>query len=183
MGATRTTRNRWVEEGLRVLAEAGPDAVRVEVLAKRIGVTKGGFYGAFADREALLTTMLDTWERESTDDVLAQVDSEGGDPKTRIHRAGMLTFENGRLLPIDLAVRDWARRDPAVAERLRRVDNRRMGLLREMIGTFCSDADEVEARSLIAFCVAIGAHFLAADHGPRSRVEVIARAADLILDR
>jgi hypothetical protein len=26
----------------------------------------------------------------------------------------------------DLAVRDWARRDPAVAERLRRIDNRRM---------------------------------------------------------
>ena len=183
MGATRTPRERWIEEGLRALADGGPEAVRVEVLAKRLGVTKGGFYGSFADRDALLTAMLDTWERESTDEVLDRVEREGGDPRTRIQRAGVLTFSGGRLLPIDLAVRDWARRDETVAERLRRVDNRRMALLRSMIGTFCADPAEVEARSLIAFCVAIGAHFLAADHGDRTRAEVLARAADLVLDR
>ncbi|GGS77754.1 TetR family transcriptional regulator [Planobispora rosea] len=180
---TRTPRDRWIEEGLRALATGGPDAVRVEALAKRLGVTKGGFYGFFADRDALLEAMLDTWERESTDEVIDRVEREGGDAKTKIQRAGVLTFSGDRLLPIDLAVRDWARRDEAVAERLRRVDNRRMALLREMIGTFCSDADEVEARSLLAFCVAIGEHFLAADHGDRTRAQVLTRAADLLLDR
>ncbi|MFI5489002.1 TetR/AcrR family transcriptional regulator [Micromonospora echinaurantiaca] len=183
VGATRTPRDRWIEEGLRALAAGGPDAVRVEVLAKRLGVTKGGFYGSFADRDALLTAMLDTWERESIDEVIDRVEREGGDPKTKIQRAGVLTFSSERLLPIDLAIRDWARRDETVAERLRRVDNRRMALLREMIGTFCSDADEIEARSLLAFCLAIGEHFLAADHGDRSRAKVLARAADLLLDR
>jgi AcrR family transcriptional regulator len=180
---TRTPRDRWIEEGLRALAAGGPDAVRVEVLAKDLGVTKGGFYGSFADRGALLAAMLDTWERESTDEVLDRVEREGGDPRTKIKRAGVLTFSSDRLLPIDLAVRDWARRDEAVAARLRRVDNRRMALLREMIGTFCDDADEVEARSLLAFCVAIGEHFLAADHGERTRAQVLSRAADLLLDR
>jgi AcrR family transcriptional regulator len=183
VGVTRTPRERWIEQGLQALAAGGPDAVRVEALAKELGVTKGGFYGSFADRDALLEAMLDTWERESTDDVLDRVEREGGDPRTRIQRAGVLTFSDDRLLPIDLAVRDWARRDEAVAVRLRRVDNRRMALLREMIGTFCPDPDEVEARSLLAFCVAIGEHFLAADHGDRTRAEVLTRAADLLLDR
>jgi hypothetical protein len=127
--------------------------------------------------------MLDAWERESIDEVVAQVESEGGDPKTKALRAGMLTFSDDRLLPIDLAIRDWARRDQAAAECLQRVDNRRMALLRELIGTFCSDPDEVEARSLIAFCVAMGQHFLAADHEGRTRLEVLMRAGDLILDR
>jgi AcrR family transcriptional regulator len=183
VGATRTPRDRWIEEGLRALAAGGPDAVRVEALAKKLGVTKGGFYGSFADRDALLEAMLDAWERESTDEVIDRVEREGGDPRTKIQRAGVLTFSSDRLLPIDLAIRDWARRDEAVAERLRRVDNRRMALLREMIGTFCSDADEVEARSLLAFCVAIGEHFLAADHGDRTRAQVLLRAADLLLNR
>lgn len=183
MGAVRTPRENWVEAGLAALAAGGPDAVRVEALAKQLGVTKGGFYGYFADRDALLTAMLDVWERESTDEVLERVERAGGDARDRIRRAGMLTFSGDRLLPIDLAVRDWARRDEAVAERLRRVDNRRMGLLREMIGTFCADPDEVEARSLLAFCLAIGAHFLAADHGDRTRAQVLARATDLLLDR
>jgi AcrR family transcriptional regulator len=180
---TRTPRDRWIEAGLRALAVGGPDAVRVEALAKQLGVTKGGFYGFFADREALLEAMLDTWERESIDEVIDRVEREGGDPRTKIQRAGVLTFSSDRLLPIDLAIRDWARRDEAVAERLRRVDNRRIALLREMIGTFCPDADEVEARSLLAFCLAIGEHFLAADHGNRTRAQVLAHAADLLFDR
>jgi AcrR family transcriptional regulator len=183
VAATRTPRDKWIEAGLRALADGGPDAVRIEALAKALGVTKGGFYGFFADRDALLAAMLDTWERESTDEVLDRVEREGGDPRTKIARAGMLTFSSDRLLPIDLAVRNWARHDDAVAARLRRVDNRRMDLLREMIGTFCPDPDEVEARSLLAFCVAIGEHFLAADHGDRTRAQVLTRAADLLLDR
>ena len=86
------------------------------------------------------------------------------------------------MLPIDLAIRDWARRDKDVAERLRRVDNRRMMLLRDAISSFCADSGEVEARSLLAFCLAIGNHFLAADHPHHTRDQVVARAADLIFN-
>ncbi|MEV0079419.1 TetR family transcriptional regulator [Nocardia neocaledoniensis] len=180
VGAARTPRARWIEEGLQVLAADGVDAVRVEVLAKRIGVTKGGFYGYFADRDALLLALLDTWESEAVDQVLAQVEHFDQDPKTKARLAGLLTFSSNRLLPIDLAIRAWARRDEAVAERLRRVDNRRMALLRETIGEFCDDPDEVEARSLLAFCAVIGGHFLAADHEGRTRLEVLTKAADLL---
>ncbi|HEX4061389.1 MAG TPA: TetR/AcrR family transcriptional regulator [Streptosporangiaceae bacterium] len=127
--------------------------------------------------------MLDAWGRESIDEVIDRVEREGGDPRSKIVRAGVLTFSSDRLLPIDLAIRDWARHDEVVAERLRRVDNRRMALLRELIGTFCADADEVEARSLIALCVAIGEHFLAAGHGHRTRAQVLAHAVDLLLNR
>jgi AcrR family transcriptional regulator len=183
VGALRTPRDKWVEEGLRALSEGGVDAVRVEALAKALGVTKGGFYGYFADRDALLTEMLDTWERESIDDVLDRIEREGGDVLDQVRLAGQLTFSSDRLLPIDLAIRDWARRDHNVAERLRRVDNRRMQLLRDAISSFCTDRDEVEARCLLAFCLAIGKHFLAADHPDRTRAQVVARAGDLILDR
>nr|WP_211262549.1 TetR family transcriptional regulator [Nitriliruptor alkaliphilus] len=167
---------------MQALAAGGVAAVRVEALAKGLGVTKGGFYGYFADRDALLEAMLDAWERESVDEVLDRVAQADLDAREKVRLAGRLTFPEGRLLEVDLAVRDWARRDERVAERLRRVDNARMRLAREMIGTFCSDPDEVEARSLLAFCLAIGRHFLAADHPGRSAAEVRARAADLILD-
>ncbi|WP_062989369.1 TetR/AcrR family transcriptional regulator [Nocardia anaemiae] len=179
VAVTRTPRSSWIEQGLLALASGGPDAVRIESLAQALGVTKGGFYGHFADRNALLEEMLDTWERESTDEVRAQVEHEGGDPRTKIRRAGLLTFSDERL-PIDLAVRDWARRDAAVAERLRRVDNDRMEYARELFGKICSDPDEIEARALLAFCLAVGKHFLAADHNERTRLEVVVRAADLL---
>src|SRR5258706_1576946 len=116
---TRTPRSRWIEEGLRALAAGGPDAVRVEALAQALGVTKGGFYGHFADRNALLGEILDMWERMSTDEVLERVERQGGDVRARLRLAGALTFSS-ELLPIDLAIRDWSRRDQAVAQRLPR---------------------------------------------------------------
>jgi AcrR family transcriptional regulator len=146
-------------------------------------VTKGGFYGYFADRGALLDAMLDAWERECVDDVFEQVARAGGDLLDQARLAGYLTFSSERLFPIDLAIRDWARRDRAVADRLRRVDNRRMQLLRDAISTFCTDPDEVEARSLLAFCLAIGTHLVAVDHPGRTRPEVNSRASALLLNR
>lgn len=178
--ATRTPRSTWIDAGLRALAAGGPDAVRIEPLAQALGVTRGGFYWHFADRRALLDAMLDTWERRSIDEVLERVESEGGDARDKVRRAGMLTFSR-ELLPIDLAVRDWARREAAVAERLRRVDNRRIAYLRALISTFCPDPDEVEARSLLAFSLAIGHHFVAADHGRRSRTDVLGHATRTLL--
>jgi AcrR family transcriptional regulator len=83
----RTPRQQWIENGMAALATGGPDAVRIEVLARELGVTKGGFYGHFADRQALLDEVLDTWERSSVDDVMIRAwrraTATGDDSETR----------------------------------------------------------------------------------------------------
>jgi AcrR family transcriptional regulator len=177
---TRTPRSTWIAAGLQALGAGGPDAVRVDLLAKALGVTRGGFYWHFASRQLFLDALLDAWEHRSTDEVLERVEGEGGDARDKVRRAGMLTFSR-ELLPIDLAVRDWARRDPAVARRLKRVDNRRMEYLRVLIGTFSDDPDDIEARGMLAFSLAIGSHFIAADHDGRSRARVLERATRRLL--
>lgn len=152
----------------------------MEALAARLGVTKGGFYGYFDGRPALLAEMLDVWERRCTREILARVDAEGGGPAERLRRVGQLTFSED-LHRIDLAVRLWARRDGAVAERLRRVDDERMRFLRGMFGAFLTDPDEVEARSTLAFALAIGRHFVVADHPGYTTAEVLELAGAYLL--
>jgi AcrR family transcriptional regulator len=182
MPIMRTPRSGWVEEGLRALADGGPDAVRIEPLARSLGVSKGGFYWHFDGRAALLEEMLDGWERALVSDVIERIDSEGGDGRTRLHRLFSMATEGGdELVSIDLAVRDWARRDARVARRLRRADNRRMEYMRSLFADFCDDPDEVEARSLLAFSLWIGNHFIAADHGDRGRPEALALASKRLL--
>jgi AcrR family transcriptional regulator len=176
---TRTPRSRWIDEGLGALAAGGPDAVRIEPLAQALGVTRGGFYWHFEDRGALLREMLDRWERVSIDEVIERVEREGGDARERLRRLFALAASSGKLLKIDLAIRDWSRRDPEVTRRLRRVDNRRMEYLRSLFGAFCADADEVEARCTIAMSLFVGSHFIAADHAGRSRADVL----ELVLER
>ena len=176
MALTRTPPDRWIEEGLRALAEGGPEAVRIEPLAQALGVSKGGFYWQFDDRRALLESMLDSWERSIVDDVIERVEGEGGDARAKLRQLFAIA---GREPPrTELAIRDWARRDRTVAARLRRVDNRRMDYMRALIGEICDDEDEVESRCLLAFSLWIGNHFIAADHRGRSRGEVVKRAVE-----
>ncbi len=182
MPITRTPRIGWIDAGLEALAKGGADTVRVEALAQSLGVSKGGFYWHFADRNALLGEMLDRWERVMIDEVIEQVEGGGGEARDRLRHLFELasSSEVRGLLKVDLAVRDWARRDEAVARRLRRVDNRRMDYMRSLIGSFCEDDDEVEARCLIAFSLFVGSHFIAVEHGSRSRGEVVERALSLL---
>ncbi len=169
---TRTPRGKWIEEGLRALAAGGPDAVRIEPLAQALGVTRGGFYWHFDDRNALLGELLDRWERATTEEVMERLEREGGDAGAKLRR--LLALTSSAVLMTDLAVRDWARREPAVAERLRRVDNRRMEYMRALFGALCSNPDEIEARCMLFFSLLIGSHSIAADHGARTRADVLA---------
>jgi AcrR family transcriptional regulator len=179
----RTPRRAWIDQGLRTLAAGGPDAVRVETLAAALGVTKGGFYGYFANRAMLLDEMLTTFERDGVDAIIDVVEKSGGDARSKL--TGLFTLATGDavrdLIELELAVREWARRDQAAAERLQRVDNRRMQYMRSLFGEFCADADEVEVRCTIAGALYIANFLTAADHGPRTRSEVLQLALDRLL--
>ncbi len=126
--------------------------------------------------------MLDTWERESVDEVIERVEGEGGDAKARLRRLSAIASARDDVLRIDLAIRDWARRDKAVARRLRRIDNRRMDYMRSLFRAFSRDEADVEARSMLALSLWIGNHFIAADHGGRSRAEAMELAFGLLVD-
>jgi AcrR family transcriptional regulator len=178
---TRTPRASWIQEGLRALGIGGPDAVRIEKLAQALGVTKGGFYWHFEDRPALLEEMLDAWERLVVDEVIDRVESEGGDARAKLRRLSALASSSRNLMKIELAVRDWARRDKTVAKRLRRIDNRRMEYMRSLFGDFCPDEDDVEVRCFLVFSLFIANHFIAADHGARSRADVMKLALARLL--
>jgi AcrR family transcriptional regulator len=146
-----------------------------------LGVTKGGFYWHFTDRHALLEEMLGTWERLVVDEAIERVEQEGGDARAKLRRLFIIAGSLGELLRVELAVRDWARRDPAVAEHLRRVDNRRMDYMRSLFGAFGVDQDEVEIRCLVTMSLFTASHFIAADNGPRRRADVTKRALKQLL--
>jgi AcrR family transcriptional regulator len=153
--------------------------VRVEALAVSLGVSKGGFYWHFSNRRALLQEMLDAWEKAMVDDVIARVESQPAQARAKLQQL----FELARSVDfaVELAIRDWSRRDSDIAERVRRVDNRRMAYLRSLFGQFCLDEDDVEARSMLAFSLFIGNYFIAARHREKTRSQVLQLAIDRLL--
>jgi AcrR family transcriptional regulator len=179
MAKVRTPKRAWVDAALRALASGGPDAVRIEALASSLGVSKGGFYWHFTDRQALLDAMLDTWETAMVDDVIARVESQPADTRAKLQH--LFDLAPSADFTVELALRDWSRRDRDVAKRLRRVDNRRMAFLRSLFGEFCADEDDAEARSMLAYSLLIGSYFIAAQHAGRSRSQMLQLAVDRLL--
>src|SRR4029077_16563692 len=86
-------------------------------------------------------------------------------------------------LAVELAVRDWSRRDRDVAGRLRRADNRRLEVGRSLFGQLWGDGDDVEVRSMMSYSMVIGSYFVAVEHGDKTRSQVLQLASDHLLCR
>ena len=59
---SRADASQWVLAAMDILAAHGVNALRVEQLAKSLGVTKGSFYWHFRDRDAFLARIIHTVE-------------------------------------------------------------------------------------------------------------------------
>jgi AcrR family transcriptional regulator len=164
------------------LAAGGPDAVRIEALAKQLGVSKGGFYWHFEDRQALIAETLKAWQKASTDDVITAVESEPADARAKLRRLFELAPAAKGLFAVELALRDWSRRDRDVARLLRRVDDRRMGYLRSLFGQICAAEEDAEARAMLAYSLFVGSYFVVGGHGARTRRQLVQLAIDRLLD-
>jgi AcrR family transcriptional regulator len=154
--------------------------VRVEALAASLGVSKGGFYWHFKDRQGLLDEMLDSWEKAMVEDVIASVESQPADPQAKLQH--LFALASTVDFSVELAIRDWSRRDAKVAARLRRIDGRRMAYLRSLFGQLCGDdEDEVEARSMLTYSLFVGSYFIVAQPDGKSRSQMVRLAIDHLL--
>lgn len=123
----KLNKDDWVKSAFNILSESGVNAVRVEVLAKRLGVTKGSFYWHFKNRQALLDALLEKWRSEQR--VMNRVDVIGGSARKKLIN---LLDSVPRVTPRDnagateLAVRSWARINLEAATTLAIVDKQRV---------------------------------------------------------
>ena len=117
----------WIAAALDVMADGGIDAVRVEPLAKTLGVTKGSFYWHFADRRALLDAMLHGWMEGRVVSIRRQAAERDAPAVVLRELADLFTRRaNIRGLTIELAIRSYARTDERAAKAVHTVDRERL---------------------------------------------------------
>ncbi len=132
---TRTgdlSRHDWLVAAVAALAEGGVEAVKVERLAKTLGVSKGSFYWHFKDHAQLLAAILDFWAADFTQQL---IDNAAGlaTPKERLRHLARQALTK-TIFGIDsaraeAAMQAWAATDPHVGMRLCAVDAARVGYL------------------------------------------------------
>jgi AcrR family transcriptional regulator len=179
---TQLGRSDWILAAAVALGESGVEGVRVEPLARRLGVTKGSFYWHFRDRQDLLDALLATWEDRNTFAIIDRVEAGGGGAEERLWRLFEIVIRQGSGASEE-AIRTWARSDPKTAAVLRRVDGRRLEYLEGLFAQMGFSAQEADARSRLVYCALIGEWAMNMQSGVERRLDLAALSHRMLIHR
>jgi AcrR family transcriptional regulator len=173
----------WIDAGFSELARSGVEGVRVEVLAKNLGVTKGGFYRRFRDRRALLEGMLQRWRDGRIAAIEQQARLDGGPARERLKALIRLYSErmNTEGMAVELAIRQWARSDAPAAEAVAGVDAARLKNVAQLYRATGLASEQAEAQAFLFYCFVFGQSLLFLERGPRRRAALVAKSAEKLL--
>ncbi|KON79643.1 TetR/AcrR family transcriptional regulator [Azoarcus sp. PA01] len=175
-------RDAWVVAATDVLADEGLAGLRVEVLAKRLKVTKGSFYWHFQDRRDLLMAVLQTWRDGRIRDIVKQTRANPGHELEQIYHVIDVysTSRSRRGAMIELAVRDWARRDPEAAAIVAEVDDIRLRCARDLFLACGVPMEEASSRCMLLYAYVFGISLMIYDKFDSDVARVKRDIADLI---
>ena len=178
------TPEAWIEAGLKEIARSGVEGVRVEVLAKGLGVTKGGFYRRFRDRAALLEAMLQDWSAGRIAAIERHTSLDGATAHERLRALIALYSErmNTEGMAVELAIRQWARSDEAAAAAVANVDAARLKNVAHLYRATGLPAEEADAQAFLFYCFIFGQSLLFLERGPRKRAALISKSAEKLLE-
>ena len=146
-------REDYFEAAMKLLAEDGAGKLKIGVLCKALKVTSGSFYGYFGSFDGFVSDFLSHWEQAQTERIV-QLANAPSDPADRVHLmkelAGQLPHE------AEAAIRAWAHSNDQVAEAQKRVDQRRVDGLAEVLLPAAGSKREARSLALIGITLLVG---------------------------
>jgi AcrR family transcriptional regulator len=146
---SRLNAEDWLNAGLKLLADDGLAGVKIDVLAGRLGVTKGSFYWHFDGLPAFLDALADHWCARRDADVEAFPLSAPAEPAGRLMYL-MERISDRAAWNLERAIRAWAYSDPRLQAHVAALDKWAFGQVRdcfEQLGFAGIDAD-IRAKTL-----------------------------------
>jgi AcrR family transcriptional regulator len=137
-------------QALDVLAREGGASLRIDHLARLLGVTKGSFYWHFEDRADFVRRTAQHWAHVNTEEVADQIEALTGDAAQRLLRL-MEMIDQLPSARHEVAMRAWSALEPDVAKVMRRVDARRLRVVRGLFEELGFTGDELEMRARTFF--------------------------------
>ncbi len=167
-------RDVWLEAARRALIEEGTAGVEVNKLAKRLGVTRGGFYWFFESREQLLEELLKLWADTGTKVFEQVLQNPGHNGVEEFHALIDLWINEDAYDPKwDGAVRDWARTSMAVLKTVQAVDGRRIGIIEQIFLDLGYAPDDAHIRARITYYHQVGYYALGVRETRKRRLELL----------
>lgn len=160
-GQQRIDRETWAEAGYHTLISTGPQAVTVEGVARRLGVTKGSFYWHFGSRTELLAAALDRWELAHTQALIDRADL-ADEPMDRVRTLfELVSVARTASGELSMYSAPGGADSELISEALHRVSHARIAYVAALLRDLGFDEQEATDRAGLALAMVIGRRLLA----------------------
>lgn len=160
-GNYKVSREEWIGAARKALIKMGIAGVKIERLAQKLGVTRGGFYWFFANRNDLFDALLADWENTNTKPFFDAVEKAGPNGLDQLKALAELWIAEKAFSPAyDGAIRDWARTSARARQVTERVDDRRLKLLTSVFQTIGYKGEEAFIRARVTYFHQLGYYSL-----------------------
>jgi len=174
------TRELWLDAAYELLISEGIEAVKIMSLAKKLNLTRTGFYWFFEDINELRRAMVHRWESRNTQNLLKSCDSHA----VSICEA-LFNLMNCWLDPtlfdarLDLAIRNWARNDSDLELRLRKADKLRVEAVIALFSQHGFSQEQANVRGMTVIYTQIGYISMQVEEAPKERLERVRHYVEL----
>jgi len=141
----------WIEAGYATIADDGLQALKIDRLCTRLGVTKGSFYWHFSDMAGYRSALIDNWAAHRDDN--PGITDLPARQRLSAMVAGLVSPQHWRL---ERAMREWARTDAAVAAAVTAADRRVLRSVQQAFVELGFDAEDATLRAQTTFAAGIG---------------------------
>ena len=126
----RLTAQDWVDFGLTTLAHEGVEALKADVLARKLGVSRGSFYWHFSDLDAFHARVIDQWRQTATEAIIADLERYDS-TEERLDVLARRGFGHDAVL--EIRMRSWADSNAEAGRVLRDIDRRRQAYMEQLL--------------------------------------------------
>jgi len=147
------TRDDYFESAMRILGSEGAGGLKIAPLCRSLKVTSGSFYGYFGSLEGFVADLMAYWEVQQTERIV-RLTNTTADPAERIHLMKKLAAN----LPhaAEAAIRSWAHTNPTVGAAQKRVDERRVKGLADLLVSAVGSRAEARRLATMGITLLVG---------------------------
>jgi AcrR family transcriptional regulator len=154
------SRADWIIAARDLLIAGGVEHVRIGRLSETLNVTRGGFYWLFKSREDLLSEVLKHWEHTNTRPFEKILNNKHNGTDELNALFDIWLSEKEYIPAYDSAIRDWARISKKTARVVKRVDAKRIDLMKTIFLDLGHPEDEAAVRARVAYYHQVGYYIL-----------------------
>ena len=146
------SRSDWLAHALEILKKEGGSVLTIEILAKRLGVSRGSFYWHFKDRTDFVRQIVEHWSLIFTQGVAGDTDGIQTSAQEKL-LALMEQIVGEQLNRYDIAIRAWASHDPVASDMVKEVDDFRLRYVRSLFAEmgFVGEDLEMRTRTMVVY--------------------------------